>query len=67
LYNTGTGNFIVVSPDNVCAKWDHDIGWGGADEDPFEDLHWTMAELVERFVEFLSLDESAARQSPFYY
>ena len=67
LYNTGTGNFIVVSPDNVCAKWEHDIGWSGCDENPFWSLDWNMSELVEQFVTYLSQEEVEAKDSPFYY
>lgn len=67
LYNTGTGNFIVVSPEDQCAKWDHDIGWGCDDEDPFENLNWSMSMLVEKFIAYLSLDNLEAQDSPFYY
>jgi hypothetical protein len=67
LYNTGTGNFIVVSPDNRCAKWDHEFGWGGGGSDPFYNLNWTMSDLVEEFVMYLSLGQSEAEDSPFYY
>jgi hypothetical protein len=67
LYNTGTGNTIVVSPADRCAKWDHDIGWGSGDEDPFEDLNWNMSELIEQFIAYLSLDDNEAEESPFYY
>lgn len=68
LYNTCSGNFIVLSPDNVCVKWDHDIGWSKDDEDPFEPLHWTMSEMVNAFLAYHELtDEDALRESPFYY
>jgi hypothetical protein len=67
IYNTGTGNFIVLSPENVCAKWDHDTGWESREEDPFCSLGWTMADLTREFIAYLSLDEQEAEASPFYY
>lgn len=67
LYNTCGGNFIVVSPNNVCALWDHDIGWECRNDNPFENLGWTMSDLVEEFIKYLSLAESEAPNSPFYY
>jgi hypothetical protein len=67
LYSTGTGNIIVVSPADRCAKWDHGIGWEREDEDPFESLSWSMSTLVEEFVAYLSLDDTKAKDSPFYY
>lgn len=67
LYNTGTGNFIVVSPDNRCAKWDHDIGWECDDECPFQSLYWNMSTLVQEFIAYLSMDEREVKISPFYY
>ena len=57
LYNTGSGNVIVVSPANVCAKWEHENGWGGDDEDPFWSLNWTMSELVDEFLAYLVFGE----------
>ena len=67
LYNTRAGNFIVVAPDDRCAKWDHDTGWEQDDEDPFCDLGWSMSRLVEEFVAYVSLPETEAGESPFYY
>jgi hypothetical protein len=67
LYNTSTGNFIVVSPKDRCAKWDHDIGWERDDEDPFADLNWTMSDLIDEFIAYQSLDENEAKASPFFY
>jgi len=67
LYWTGTGNCIVVSPENRCAKWNHEIGWSYDDKDPFESLNWSMGDLVEEFITYLSADESGVKSSPFYY
>jgi hypothetical protein len=67
LYNTGTGNFIVVSPADRCAKWEHDIGWEQENEDPFETLPWSMSDLIEEFIAYLSLNDEEAKESPFYY
>jgi hypothetical protein len=67
LYSTGTGNIIVVSPADRCAKWDHDIGWERDDENPLESLNWSMSSLIEKFIAYLSLDDSEAKDSPFYY
>jgi hypothetical protein len=66
LYTTCGGNWIVLSPDNRCAKWGHDIGWELGDEDPFEGLGWTMSEMATEFLAYLSLDDATAQQSPFY-
>lgn len=67
LYNTCGGNFIVLSPENVCAKWEHDIGWEQPDENPFEKLGWSMSDLVFQFIAYLSLSEESQKDSPFYY
>jgi hypothetical protein len=74
LYNTKGGNFLVLSPENRCAKWDHDIGWERQDENPFTPLSWTMSDLVDAFLEYvaaydLTQDHGplAVEESPFYY
>jgi hypothetical protein len=67
LYNTRCGNFIVISPENVAAKWDHEIGWANEEEDPFCSLGWSMSDLVENFVSYLSLGGDLAEEAPFYY
>ena len=67
LYNTGSGNFIVISPKNRCGKWDHDIGWDRSGEDPFDNLDWSMSNLIDEFIAYLSLDKIESQNSPFYY
>lgn len=67
LYNTCSGNFIVVSPNDNCGKWDHDIGWGHVNEDPFYSLDCSTSDLIKSFVAYLSLRDDQVKDSPFYY
>ncbi len=68
LYNTASGNFIVVRPDGTLGKWEHDIGWYG-DDDPFVTLGWDMATLVDEYVAYLAMDEDECESlsPPFHY
>ena len=70
IYNTMSGNFIVLSGDNRCAKWDHDIGWETKEVTPFTDLEMNIDDLIEKFVLYIDMDDSDStvrREYPFYY
>lgn len=67
LHNTRGGNWFVISPTNRCAKWEHDIGWESDELDPFEELNWSLSDLIEQYAIYVDLKKTGQQESPFYY
>jgi hypothetical protein len=66
FYHGTTGDYVVIHQDGYPGKWSHEIGWSTQDDNPFARLSFSFPELIDHFVEHLSLGREDPG-SPFYY